>query len=842
MVPSSCKGTAKMLRNYLNTGLNALNRNRVFAAINIFGLAIGMAACILLLLFVRYEMSYDKWLPGHENAYQVQTFFNDRDTGKLKGMQMSAYVVGRTLAKDFPEIEKLAYVAQSRPVIIQNGNATTGETLMADPDLMQILELPMVKGDRATVLKDLYGLVISESEAKRRFGSDDPIGKTLTIIRNGIALDYHVTGVMADLPLNSHFKADIITPFNRLAYGGQDAFFTAYGWQSGYNYIRLKPGTDVKALEARLPAWEKRNIPRETFGATTLSEGDETDWRLTPVADIHLGEADGAPLTPTNDPKSIATFALVAILILVMACINFTNLATARAGQRAREVALRKVMGASRGQLIVQFLGESLIIAAISMLVALAMVELVLPLLADFLKADLQLTYFGAGGILLPVIGLVLLVGLAAGLYPAFVLSHFDPAPVLKSNRSGTDTQGSGRLRGALVVIQFAVSIALVICTAVVAAQTFYARSADAGYNREGLLQITGVGRKQLEPVADSLVEAINHVPGVIAAGRTSIGVNTESRINTRIQVSGNPEPISMGFYNADPEFFAAMGAKPIAGRLFDRANPRDDSMVKEGDEAGEAALAARGTNAVITAEGAKRLGYSNPKDAVGQTVRGALVDDKFGLVPVTIVGVVPDMRLRSFREPHEPIMFFYDRTYMTELMVRMKAGEAGAVHDRVEAVWKRYAPQVPFEARFAEEIVRTQYDADEARAKTFAAFAGLAIIVACLGLYGLAAFTAERRTREIGIRKVLGAHDGDIVKLLVWQFSRPVLIANIIAWPVAWWLMRDWLDTFADRIDLGPQWFIGAGLLAAFIAAATIITHALKVARQNPALALRYE
>jgi putative ABC transport system permease protein len=252
--------------------------------------------------------------------------------------------------------------------------------------------------------------------------------------------------------------------------------------------------------------------------------------------------------------------------------------------------------------------------------------------------------------------------------------------------------------------------------------------------------------------------------------------------------------------------------------------------------------LATRGTNTVITAEGARKLGFRDPKDAIGKTVRAALVDEKHGLVPVTIVGVVPDMRLRSFREPYEPIMFFYDRSYLSELMVRMKAGEAGAVHDRVQAVWKRYAPQVPFEAKFADDIVRTQYDADEARAITFAAFAGLAIIVACLGLYGLAAFTAERRTREIGIRKVLGAHDGDIVRLLVWQFSRPVLIANIIAWPVAWWLMRDWLDSFADRIDLGPQWFIGAGLLAAVIAAATIISHALKVARQNPAMALRYE
>ena len=294
--------------------------------------------------------------------------------------------------------------------------------------------------------------------------------------------------------------------------------------------------------------------------------------------------------------------------------------------------------------------------------------------------------------------------------------------------------------------------------------------------------------------------------------------------------------------YNVDPGFFGAMGLKPLAGRLLDAANPRDDIRIAPGDDAAETALAARGTNTVISTEALKKLGFKTPAEAIGKVIRVGLVDDKYGLVPVTIVGVVADLRLRSLRDPYDPIMFYYDRSYMTEMMVRVKAGEAGAIRSKVEAVWKRHAAQVPFQAEFSDDIVRRQYDADQARATIFAAFAGLAIIVACLGLYGLAAFTAERRTREIGIRKVLGARDRDIVGLLVWQFSRPVLIANIIAWPVAWWLMRDWLDGFDARIDLGPQWFFGAGVLAAGIAAATIIGHALKVARSSPALALRYE
>jgi putative ABC transport system permease protein len=834
-----------MLQNYLTVGLRALARNRAFALINVLGLAIGMAACILLLLFVRYETSYDEWLPGHDRAYQVQTFYNDPENGRNNAMQMSAYAVGRTLAKDFPEIEAVAYVARGKPVVLQNGVASTSDVLMADPAFLDIIQLPMVRGDRRTALADIGSLVLTESEAARRFPGVDPIGKTLSMVRNGKTIDYHVTAVARDIPKNSHLAMAMMVPYNTTALGQPPEFYTRFGWNGGYNYVRLRPGASPADLAPRMAAWEKRNIAPTNFGGVMVSEGDTTEWKLTPVAGVHLGKADGAGLTPGNDPETIATFALVALLILAMACINFTNLSTARAGQRAREVALRKVMGASRRQLVVQFLGESLVVAALAMIVALAIVELVLPRLSAFLKADLSLTYFGGDGILLPVVALVIVVGIAAGLYPALVLSRFDPAPVLKSNRSGTDTQGSGRLRSALVVAQFAVSIGLTICTAVVAAQTFYARSADAGYSRAGLLQATGIGRKQIAPVADSLVDAVARVPGVEGVGRTTIGINTDSRINTTARVDGNPRAIEIGNYNVDTGFFGAMGMKPVAGRVFDRAIPLDDSRVsttEQASDAEQAAFAARGANIVLNVEAVKKLGLGTPQQAIGKSVRIGFVDEKFGLVPATVIGVVPDLRLRSFRDPYEPIMFVYDRSFLSEMVVRMKAGEAGAVRDRVEAVWKRYAPQVPFEASFADDIVRAQYDADEARAQTFAAFAGLAIIVACLGLYGLAAFTAERRTREIGIRKVLGARDRDIVRLLVWQFSRPVLIANLIAWPVAWWLMRGWLDGFAARIDLGPVWFIGAGLLAAIIAAATIIGHALKVARSSPALALRYE
>lgn len=830
-----------MLKNYLTVGLRTLARNRVFALINILGLAIGMAACILLLLFVRYETSYDAWLPGHDRAYQVQTFSNDPENNRTEASQMTSYVVGTTLAKDFPEIEKSAYLTQGRPVILQDGIATTGDVLIAEPDFLDIVQLPLVRGDSRNALKQPGSLLITQKEAEKRFPGQDAMGQRLSMIRSGRTFDYRVTGILKDVPRNSHLSVTMIVPFDPSTYADQPHFFTTFGWNSGYVYVRLRAGVTAESLAPRMAAWEARNIPKQSFDGAEVNDGDTTDWKLTPIRNIHLGEADRAAMTPSNDPRTITTFALVALLILGMACINFVNLSTARAGQRAREVALRKTLGASRGQLVGQFLGESLVVSILAMLVALALVELSLPALSEFLKADLALAYFGSGGIVLPVIGLVILVGFLAGLYPAFVLSRFEPAAVLKANR-GSDPQGSGRLRNALVVGQFAVSIALTICTAVVAAQTFYARSADTGYNRDGLLQIDGIGRKQLKPVIDPLVDAITRVPGVVAAGRTSIGINSDMRMNTIVRIEGNPRPIELGNYSADPGYFDAIGAKFLAGRNLSKDIPRDDTEIPPNDPAAEAAFAERGMNAVLSLSAIEKLGFKSADDAIGKSFRGSLVDEKFGLVPVTIVGVIPDMRLRSFRDPYEPLMLSYDRAYQYELLVRLPVGRAGEVRDAVEAVWKRYAPQVPFEARFADEIITAQYDADEARAISFAAFAGLAIFVACLGLYGLAAFTAERRTKEIGIRKVLGARTQDIVGLLVWQFSKPVVLANIIAWPVAWWLMRDWLNSFAERIALGPHWFLGAGALALIIATITIIGHAIRVARANPIHALRYE
>ena len=834
-----------MWRNYFTVGIRALTKNKTYAFINILGLALGLAACLMILLFVRYELSYDKGLPGSSQAYQFQSSFTDTDTGEVDKLQMAPYVAKDLLKKDFPQIENAVHALAAGPVVLKGGQAySTEDFRFVDGNLLDILRFPLVSGNAKTALDQAGTIVLTETEARKYFGSSDPVGQTLTLSTRGQQTDYRVTGVLKDLPKNSHFSASMIARYDPKSYwADQDDFLTQWGWQSGWVYLRLRPGADAAAINAQMEAFEKRNIPDQVFGGQRTNQGDIAEFKLTNIADIHLGEAQAAAMTPGNDRRSIITFGVIAALILAMACVNFTNLATARASQRAREVALRKVLGANRKQLVTQFLGESVLVAGVAMLLALAFVELALPSFARFLDADLKMRYFGEGGLFLPIIGLVLLVGAAGGIYPAFYLSRFQPAKVLKANKSSAEAQGSGSLRNVLVVAQFAVSIGLIICTAVVYAQTVHARTADPGYKRDGLLQIEGVGRREMFPVTETLIRELKQIDGVTGVGRTNIGVATRNNQNTGVQMPGRSEPINIGNYSIDTGFFDTMGIKLVAGRLFDENRPLDDSTTPfPEDEAAERAMVQRGYNVVLNELAVRRLGLGTPQQAIGKTIKLMANPDYGGVVNVTIIGVVQDSRFRSIRETIDPIIFRASRIGQGWMLVRYNANDPARVRRDVEAVWKRIAPDVPFQAEFSEEIVGELYEAEDARAKTFAGFAILAVIVACLGLFGLAAFTAERRTKEIGIRKVLGARSRDIVRLLAWQFSKPVIIANLIAWPIAWWVMRDWLNTFDTRIDLGPTPFLLAGALALAIAIGTIAGNALKVARSNPINALRYE
>jgi len=754
---------------------------------------------------------------------------------------MSGFVTKDRVKKDFPQVVAGVYVFDNGPVFIKDGQAnSTKQWYFADDDFLKVVNLPLIAGGTLTAP---LTAAITREEAIKRFGTDQVVGKTLSIISHGLNMDFKIVGVLKDIPKNSSLKINAILriDFNSF-FSDSPNFLTCWGCQSGYVFLKLKPGADVKAMEAQLPAWEKRNIPDEPNGNIRYNAGDEEDWHFANLRGIHLGKAQDAPMTPGNDSRTIATFAIIALLILGMAVVNFTNLATARASQRAREVALRKVLGATRRQLIVQFVAESILISAVAMLIALALVELLVRPFAAFLDADLTLSYFGKDGVLLPAIGLTLVVGIVSGLYPAFFLSRFQPAQVLKANRSAAETPGSGRLRAALVVLQFAVSIGLIICTAVIYGQTVYARQVDPGYKRDHILQLEELGRAQLWPKAEAITNQIERIPGVQAAALTDIGVATDNQNNSNIIPPGGNRQVLIGQYNVGVGFLDAMGLKLVAGRWFDANRPADDmTLPYPEDKAIEKAIAERGVNVVINEYAARKLGFASPQDAVGKVVKSELIGDDYGLVNITIIGVVGDSRFRSVRTPIDPIMFRKIRTGAGWMMVRYQ-GDPASIKAAIERTWKQFTNDVPFNAKFSEDIMGELYKKEDARAQIFAAFSLLAVVIGCLGLFGLAAFTAQRRTKEIGIRKVLGARTRDIVRLLVWQFSRPVIIANVIAWPVAWWMMRDWLNGFDQRIPLTPVPFIVAAAIALGIAVATVVGHALKVARANPIHALRYE
>jgi putative ABC transport system permease protein len=829
-----------MWRNYLTVGFRALSKNKTYAFINIFGLAVGLAACLMLLLYVRYETSYDRWLPDAERVYQVQAIGTGEGVSGGSPQQGAHGVIAASLAQAFPEIEAATRAEGQSVTVMQNGEAQSLDLVAANASFFDIIQLPFLRGSRERALADMSSVAISRSRAEALFGSVDVVGRTVDGLAAGEPVSLRVSGVFEDLPRNSHMNFDMV---RRITPDEEEQC----GWTciNGNVYLKLRPGADGDSINARLQQWERRGIPARNVAGQRVSEGDLFDWRLVAVPDVHLSGAEGDSERPGNDRRTIVTFGVVALLILGMAAINFINLATARAGQRAREVALRKVLGAQRRQLVAQFLGESMLITGAAMLFALALLELGIPYLAGFLGITLEITWFGVSGIILPVLFLWLLVGLAGGVYPAFYLSRYEPGEVLKANKSAAEPRGTGRLRSALVVAQFAVSIGLIVCTMIVYSQTSFAQKSDLGFRREGLIQIAGANRQQVIPAREALMRRIAAIEGVEGVTAGNMFVATGQTLNTDVQIPGRASLPLIGFYSVEPSFFETLGIRLLAGRTLSRDFANDNAWTpyepEEAVEPAQRAIVARGVNIVLNEHAARRMGFASPEAAVGKTIRVNMYDEEIGLTPATIVGVVANSRFRSLREPLEPVMFF-DRGIYSRVIVRYGSAQPERVRGEIARLWRESFPDVPFEGEFADEQLAEMYRTEAARGQTFAGFAVLAVVIACLGLFGLAAFTAERRTKEIGIRKVFGARSRDIIRLLAWQFSKPVIVANLIAWPVAWWVMRDWLDGFDSRIDLGAGPFLLAGGLALAIALGTIVGHALRVSRTNPIHALRYE
>lgn len=820
-----------MWRNYLTVGIRMLAHSKGYTFINILGLSVGFASCLLILLFVRHQLSYDRWLPESDRIYAVQSTM----TGVTEGSLLSARtprVAAQMLSRELPQIEEAVALTSERSLIEVAGRPRFIDLQFTDPNFFRIFDIPFVRGDPRAALSRPGNLVLTESEAARLFGRRDPLGATVTLSYRGDDKEMVVSGVIRDVPDNSHLRLGFLTPYANAMYGVSEGEAGSWSQLSGYVYVRLADGQSVNDVREAIPDIVRRNIPDD-------AEAHPTDLRLVPVGDIYLDHSHEGSMKPGGDRVALFAFSLIALLILTIACVNFVNLATAQTSRRAREVALRKALGAHRGQLIGQFMTEALMVTLFAILVALAIVELALPTFAELVSADLVLRYLGPDGVVVPILLLAGAVTLICGVYPALVLSRQQPGTLLRTYQGAV--QGSGRIRNLLVVTQFAISIALIICTAIVYAQTSHARTADPGYDQRGLLVVENVHRAAPD-TRRSFYERVRAMREVRSVARSDVAPADDQENSGQFQRPGNTRPIFLNYNSVDWGFRDALRLPLLAGRFFDEARPADDASVGYNPYGEDAeALLAGGANVVVSASAARRLGFANPADAIGQRILSPFLS-RAELVPSTIIGVVGDAQYRSVRDQVRPTVYYVNSTPFTYLIARYRASDPAAFREQVEEIWRQYYPEVPFEADFARDRVSALYLTDEVRGQVFAAATFVAIAVACLGLFGLAAFNAARRTKEIGIRKVFGARSRDIVRLLVWQFCQPVLIANVIAWPVAWWLMRDWLNQFSSRIDLHPGWFVGAGALALLIAALTVTAHAIRVGRTNPIHALRYE
>ncbi len=831
-----------MFKNYLTVAVRNLLKHRLYSAINIFGLAIGIASCILIVLFVRDELSYDRFIPNAERIYRIETRFDIPGRSPLIGGSAPGPLLP-ALQKEFSSIETGTRLYRMRPVVKRGSDVFREDIMLADPSFFDVLDLPLVAGDKTAALSDGTGVLVSESMARKYFGSTSAIGKVIDATfafgpTDLTSRPLHVTGVFKDLPDNSHLKIDFLGRLNESDYEKMPWVFKEWTSINVLTYVKLRPGADPTAITQGMHAFEERNVPNISFSGQDLKISDLMTLSLVKLPDIHLYSKGFGQMKPPGDVKSVATFSVVAVMILLIACINFTNLATARASQRAREVALRKVLGAKRPQLIAQFLSESVLTAMVALVIAVGLVQLALPTYNTVLQKQLTLDLAGAGTLIAAMFGLISLVGIAAGLYPAMVLSGFLPSRILKANKSAA-AEGSGRLRTALVVVQFAISIGLLVCTAVVYSQTMYAKTMDMGYDPHSMMVVRTSNAKQAKDILETLKREVAKLPGVKAVTLADAIPTDSDNNNTIVEIPGRPSPtpILLEQKSVDYDFFTTFRVPLLAGRYLDENHGGDDFPLETD------AQVANGANVIINEKALARLGFSTPQEAIGKQIRaGAGDSNEIKTMMNTIVGVVGDVYYRSVRDEVQPMIFRHGAFRFYSLALRYDGVTGPAIRDTVGKIWRDLAPPDPYRTQFVEQLVREQYQAEDAQAKLFAAFAGLAIAIACLGLYGLAAFTAERRTKEIGIRKVLGAKVADLVKLLVWDFSKPVLVANLLAWPAAFMLMRDWLNGYPYRIDLGPLPFILAGLGAIAIAWVTVASHAARAAQSNPIHALRYE
>jgi len=812
-----------MLSNYLKIAWRNITGNPLFSAINVIGLAIGLACCIIITLFVRHELSYDKHWNDADRIYRVTRDFYSNDL-RLANI---APPIGPLLQEDFPEIESFVRFLAPGQISLTRDDQTFREELLAiaDPNVFDFFALTFVEGDPATALANPTDLVITRRAAERYFGSEDPIGKSLKLMGQ---MDITVTAVIEDLPENTHMEFELLTAMAAVPMMMGPGEMESWGSNNYYTYIRLPDGYNPDDLESRFDDFLIKHRGEDAPNGTGLN--------LQKLTEIHLTSDRDSEWKTNGSISSVYTFSAVALFVLIIACINFMNLTTARSTQRAREVGIRKVVGATRGQLIKQFLGESILLTALSMLLAVALVELLMPSFAAFVEKPIS---FSAGqpAVIATLLGGVIGVGLLAGSYPAFYLSHFRPASVLKGTASGS---GSIMLRRVLVVFQFATSIALLIATGVVMAQMHYARNIDLGYDKSRNLVHSipfFVDFWGLYTPMKAELETHPDIESVVYSSRVPSQQNLDGGGYLAAGEQATMENVlGISDIKVDYQWFDHYGVEFLAGRAFRENEMRFDLPTEEQPVVN--------AWAILNESGARRFGWT-PEEAIGQVIRDVQNEELTMFIDREIVGVIPDIHFSSLHDEKKATVYAEPNpNYQRHISIKLAPGDHSAAIAFFEDVWTRMVPNDPVSWEFLDDRFDARYRAEAKQAQMFAVFSTFAIFVATLGLFGLASFTTERRTKEIGIRKVMGASAPDIVLLLTSDFTKLVLIANLIAWPVAYYFMNQWLTRFVYKAPFG-EWawlFVASAVVALAAAWLTIALQAGRAATARPVMALRYE
>ena len=817
-----------MIKNYLKIAFRSLVKQKIYSVINILGLSAGIASCVLIVLFVTHEFSYDSFHAKAELIYKLalERIYPNHSTHYA----VVPHSFGDAIQQDFAEVQSVLRMAGPFNNTGVSYRDDRGEekffeenfVMAADSNFFDVFNIRITEGTAATVLAERSHVVLTEETARRYFGEEKPIGKTLRIFNQ----DFVVSAICEPVPENSHMKFDFLIRADDQFFANGQPNFIAF---NSHIYLVLKPGTDPGSLEAKFPDMVDRYAAAQIETNLQKSwqdykrEGNSYRYFLQPLRDIHLDPTHiEAKIKPGGNINHVYFLISIASLILVIACINFMNLATARSGERGREVGVRKAMGSLRSQLVKQFLVESVIMALCATVLAVLIIYTALPYFNDL--AGKQLTFEMNAQMTAALCGVTIAVGLLAGSYPAFVLSSFNPVLVMKGNF--TASSKGAVLRNGLVVFQFMVSIILIACTLVVRKQMQFMQEKSLGYNKDQTIVVESIFPDQNGKV-QTFIDEVKRLPGVESSGGSFSllgGGRTGNFFGELWTSEGSTEILTTKSMGIDDDFADMIGFRFVAGRGFSRET--NDSL------------------SVILNETALRT--FELKNPVGKKLT-QVVNTPQGQITVqfTIIGVVADFNFQSLHDPITPLTIRSNESFngaVPYVYARMEGKNISRVTDDIEHLWRRLAPGQPFKYSFLDQNVNAQYEKEKRAGEVFSVFSALAILIACVGLFGLAAYTGNQRTKEIGIRKVLGASMVSVVILLSKDFSKLIAIAFLLAAPLAWYLMANWLNAFAYRINLGAEVFLLAGLTAFVISWITISYQSIKAAIMNPVKSLRSE